>query len=147
MWMKGQSGEKTEHFVSKETIVCYCCCCYYHYYCYYIVYYYYCYYIVYNNNNNNWKAVEEYFTLMLLVFQFTQSVILQNLSVLDLALSGMKRLSICNVSFNGNRTHNLHVSGTILYQLSYEAIHVGSWSILGSICPCKEYSDEYLYIK
>ena len=37
----------------------------------------------------HWKAVEEYFTVLLFVFQF---VILENLSVLDLALSGAKGL-------------------------------------------------------
>ena len=39
----------------------------------------------------HWKALEQYFTVLL--FVFTQFVILENLSVLDLALSGMKGLS------------------------------------------------------
>ena len=34
----------------------------------------------------NWKVVEQYFTLKLFVFHFTQFVILENLSTLDLAL-------------------------------------------------------------
>ena len=35
----------------------------------------------------HWKAVEQYFTVVLIVFQFTQFVILEHLSILDLALS------------------------------------------------------------
>ena len=43
-------------------------------------------------------------------------------------------------SFNGKRSHDLGcVTGAMLYQLSYEAIHVGSWCIqfVGFICPRK----------
>ena len=39
----------------------------------------------------HWKAVEQYFTAVLFVFfNFTQFVIFENLSILDLALSGIK---------------------------------------------------------
>ena len=38
----------------------------------------------------HWKAVEQYFTAVL--FFFPKFVILENLSVLDLALSGVKGL-------------------------------------------------------
>ena len=38
----------------------------------------------------HWKAVEQYFTVVLLFFGFTQFGIVVNLSVLDLALSGVK---------------------------------------------------------
>ena len=38
----------------------------------------------------HWKAVEQYFTVVL--FVFTQFVILDNLSIYDLALSGVKGL-------------------------------------------------------
>ena len=41
----------------------------------------------------HWKAVEQYFTVLL--FDFTQFVILENLSVLDLALSGVEGLRVC----------------------------------------------------
>ena len=40
----------------------------------------------------HWKAAEKYFTVVLLVFNFTQLVILENLSILDLTLSGVKGL-------------------------------------------------------
>ena len=40
----------------------------------------------------HWKAIEQYFTVCF--FDFTQFVILENLSILDLALSGVKGL-IC----------------------------------------------------
>ena len=39
-----------------------------------------------------WKAVEQYCTVVLFVFNFTPFVILENVSVLDLALSGVKGL-------------------------------------------------------
>ena len=40
-----------------------------------------------------WKAVEQYFTIVLFVFfNVTQFVILENLSILDLALPGVKGL-------------------------------------------------------
>ena len=35
----------------------------------------------------HWKAVEQYFTVL---FNFTKFAILENVSLLDLALSGMK---------------------------------------------------------
>ena len=38
----------------------------------------------------HWKAVEQYFTVF---FNFTRFVILDNLSILDLVLSGVKRLT------------------------------------------------------
>ena len=43
----------------------------------------------------HWNTVEQYFTVVLFVFKFytrfyTQFVILENLSILDLALSGVK---------------------------------------------------------
>ena len=38
----------------------------------------------------HWKVVLQYFTVMLLFFNFTQFVILEKLSILDLALSGVK---------------------------------------------------------
>ena len=37
-----------------------------------------------------WTAVELYFTVVLFVFNFTQFVILKDLSILDLALSEVK---------------------------------------------------------
>ena len=37
----------------------------------------------------HWKAVEQHFTVVLF-FNFTQFVILENLSILDLALLGVK---------------------------------------------------------
>ena len=40
----------------------------------------------------HWKAVEQYFTVVLFVFQVSQLIILENLSYLDLALSGVKGL-------------------------------------------------------
>ena len=48
----------------------------------------------------HWKAVEHYFAVVLFVclfffFNFTQFVILENLSILDLALSGVKWLLKC----------------------------------------------------
>ena len=39
----------------------------------------------------HWKAVEQYFTVVL-IFNFTKFVILENLSILDLALRGVKGL-------------------------------------------------------
>ena len=39
-----------------------------------------------------WKAVQQYFTVVLFVFNFTKFVILENLSILDLALSRVKEL-------------------------------------------------------
>ena len=45
----------------------------------------------------HWTAGEQYFTLVLFVtFNFTQFLILENLSVLDLALSGVKRLNFAH---------------------------------------------------
>ena len=38
----------------------------------------------------HWKTVEQYFTVVLFGFQFNHCVILENLSILDLALSGVK---------------------------------------------------------
>ena len=40
-----------------------------------------------------YKAAEKYFTVVLFVFQFTKLEILENLSILDSALSGVKGLS------------------------------------------------------
>ena len=40
----------------------------------------------------HWKDVEQYFTVVLFIFQFSQFVILENLSILDLTLSGVKGL-------------------------------------------------------
>ena len=40
----------------------------------------------------NWKAVEHYFTVPLFVFQFSPDKSLENLSILYLALSGVKGL-------------------------------------------------------
>ena len=42
----------------------------------------------------HWKAVEQYFTVVLFVFNFTQSVIFENLSILDLALLRVKGLTL-----------------------------------------------------
>ena len=39
---------------------------------------------------------------------------------------------------NGVWTRNLAITGTMLYQLSYEATDVGSRSIVGSYVPVKE---------
>ena len=38
----------------------------------------------------DWKSVEQYFNVVLFVFQFSQFVILENLSIFDLALSRLK---------------------------------------------------------
>ena len=40
----------------------------------------------------HWKAVEQYFTVVLFGFNFPQFVILENLSVLDLALAVSERV-------------------------------------------------------
>ena len=51
----------------------------------------------------HWNAVDHYFTLFFflrLFFNFTQFVILENLSILDLALSGVKPLFSYRSSFN-----------------------------------------------
>ena len=49
----------------------------------------------------HWKAVEQYFTVVLFVFlNFTQVVILNNLSIFDLGLSGMKGLTNKKVKFS-----------------------------------------------
>ena len=37
--------------------------------------------------------------------------------------------------FNGVWTRDLAITGAMLYQLSYEATDVGSWSIVGSYVP------------
>ena len=45
----------------------------------------------------DWKAVEQYFTVVLFVFpssHFTKFVILENALTLDLALSGVKGLKV-----------------------------------------------------
>ena len=42
----------------------------------------------------HWKADEQYFTVVLCALNFPLIVILVNLSILDLALSGIKGLSI-----------------------------------------------------
>ena len=42
--------------------------------------------------------------------------------------------------FNGVWTRDLAITGTMLYQLSYEAIDVGSRSVVGSYVPVKEMS-------
>ena len=42
----------------------------------------------------DWKAVAQYFTVVLIVFNFIQFVILENLSTLDLALSGVNGLKL-----------------------------------------------------
>ena len=44
----------------------------------------------------HWKAVEQYFTVTvtLLLFNLTKFLILENLSILDLALSGVKELKL-----------------------------------------------------
>ena len=45
-----------------------------------------------------------------------------------------------NSGFSGIRTRDLCDTGAVLYQLSYEAITVGSWSILvGSSCHFRNY--------
>ena len=43
---------------------------------------------------DHWKADEQYFNVVLFVFQCTQSVILENLSILDFALSGEKGFNL-----------------------------------------------------
>ena len=44
---------------------------------------------------SHWKAVEQYFTVVVSYFLiFSQVVILEKLSILDLALSGMKGLML-----------------------------------------------------
>ena len=53
----------------------------------------------------DWKAVEQYFTMVLFGFQF-QLVILENLSILDLALSGVKEfISILSTQLSIAYTH------------------------------------------
>ena len=43
--------------------------------------------------------------------------------------------------FNGVWTRDLAITGAMLYQLSYEATDIGSWSIIvGSYVPVKEMS-------
>ena len=44
----------------------------------------------------HWKVVEQYVTVVLFVYQF-QFIILENLSILDLALSGMKGFQVVDV--------------------------------------------------
>ena len=42
----------------------------------------------------HWKAVEQCFTVVMFVFQnFTQFVLVENVSILDLTLSGVKELT------------------------------------------------------
>ena len=41
----------------------------------------------------HWKAIEKYFIGVLFAFNFTKFVFLENLSILDLALPGVKGLS------------------------------------------------------
>ena len=41
----------------------------------------------------HWTAVEQYFTVVLFVFNFTQFVMLENLSIMDLPLSEVKGLT------------------------------------------------------
>ena len=48
------------------------------------------------------KASEQYFTVMLIVFNFTQLVILENLSALDFALSGVKGLRWKGIQLRGH---------------------------------------------
>ena len=45
-----------------------------------------------------------------------------------------------NQDFNGVWSRDLAITGTMLYQLSYEATDVGSRSIVGSYVPVKEMS-------
>ena len=47
--------------------------------------------------------------------------------------------------FNGIWTQDLRVTGAMLYQLNYEAIHVGSWSICGFYQP-SEPASRYLLL-
>ena len=44
------------------------------------------------------KDVEVYFTVVLLIFNLPQFVILQNVSILDFTLSGVKRLITIDVN-------------------------------------------------
>ena len=50
----------------------------------------------------HWNSVEQYFTVVLLAvflfFNFTQFIILENISVLDFALSGLNGLRLLKVS-------------------------------------------------
>ena len=46
--------------------------------------------------------------------------------------------------FNRIWTHNLHITVAMLYQLSYEAIYVGSWSITN--CERNEVTSRYVYM-
>ena len=52
----------------------------------------------------HWKAVEQYFNVVLglFFFSFTQFVILDNLSIWDLALSGVKGLNAL-IKVNGRQ--------------------------------------------
>ena len=45
----------------------------------------------------HWKAVEQNFTVVLFFFLFYPVVILENLSLLDLALSRVKGLKVLNI--------------------------------------------------
>ena len=55
-----------------------------------------------------WKAVEQYLTVVLFVFNFPQFIILKHLAILSLALSGVK----------GLRDYRLGINEIMLIKLS-----------------------------
>ena len=75
----------------------------------------------------HWKAVERYFTVAL--FCFTQVVILENLSVLDLALPGVKRLTTAATCFT-----------SVTFDLSH-------FSIGGEPCRDEEHPTHFFFRK
>ena len=68
-----------------------------------------------------WKAGEQYFTVVLLVF-LTQFVILENLSVLDLALLGLNGLT--NSLYFPPDTVTTAVAHTMITHVTGKRIHV-----------------------
>ena len=50
-----------------------------------------------------------------------------------------------NQGFNGIRTHGLHDTGAMLYQLSYEATHWEWGQLIEFISSCEEWNDVKLY--
>ena len=54
-------------------------------------------------------------------------------------LSNWKEEAWKNQGFNGIRTRDLRVTGALLYQLSYEATHIGSRSMCSFIAQLVEH--------
>ena len=65
----------------------------------------------------HWKAVEQFLLWCCFFFNFTQLVILENLSILGLAWSGVKRLNPC-MQRNTNEEPDLALKKTTKYELS-----------------------------